>query len=55
MAMAGELEHVDLGPPEVVEEVEEAEGFKWDLQLPACTTDSHSNRSLMDTSPVHCC
>ncbi|XP_013843947.1 synaptonemal complex central element protein 1-like isoform X2 [Sus scrofa] len=26
MAMAGELEHVDLGPPEVVEEVEEAEG-----------------------------
>lgn len=26
MAMDGELEHVDLGPPEVVEEVEEAEG-----------------------------
>ena len=26
MAMAGELEHVDLGPPEIKEEVEEAEG-----------------------------
>ena len=25
MAMAGELEHVDLGPPEIKEEVEEAE------------------------------